>query len=222
MIRFQAFAARLRRDRSGVAAVEFALSAPIILTIFLSGAELTNFAIARMRVSQIALHVADNGSRIGQDSALSLKTISESQINDLMIGANLQAGTLGLQARGKVILSSLEPIATPTNPTGQFKVRWQRCYGSKVWPSSYGDAGATNLTYFGPPGKQVTYVPDGGSVMYVEVAYNYKPLISARLVPTTVLKDVAAMVVRDDRDYTGPTGSTTGIYNTEGAAISTC
>ncbi len=45
--RLRILAARLRRNRSGVAAVEFALSAPIVLTIFLSGAELTNFAITR-------------------------------------------------------------------------------------------------------------------------------------------------------------------------------
>lgn len=215
-------AARLRGNASGVAAVEFALSAPIILTIFLSGAELTNYAIARMRISQIALHVVDNASRIGTDTALSVKQISETQINDLFTGANLQAGTLGLQSRGRVILYSLEAMASPNQ--AKFKVHWQRCYGNKVYAASQ-NQGATNLTFIGPVGRQVTSVPTGTAVMYAEVAYNYKPLISARLVPSTVLTDTAAMIVRDDRDLDGDDTHTTGgsgVYNPQGATPSNC
>lgn len=220
--RFRAFTARLRSDASGLAAVEFALSAPIVLTIFLSGAELTNYAITRMRVSQIALHIVDNASRIGTDTALSVKRISESQINDLFIGANLQAGTLGLQGRGKVILSSLEAMASPNQ--AKFYVHWQRCYGNKVYSGTQSQ-GATNLTSIGPTGRQVTSVPTGTAVMYVEVAYNYKPLISSRLVPTTTLTDSAAMVVRDERDLEGDDSHTTGgsgVYNPSNVTASTC
>lgn len=209
---------RLRRDRRGLAAVEFALTAPIVLGMFLAGAELTNYALTKMRVSQIALHVADNASRIGTNSLLTAPQISETQINDLFIGANLQSGTLSLSTRARVILSSLEPVANP-NTTGKFKIRWQRCYGSKTYSSSYGVQGATNLTGMGPSGQVVT-APDSGAVMFVEVAYDYQPLISARFVPTTVIKDIAAMTVRDDRDYAGNSG--TGVYNNENAAVSSC
>ena len=222
MRRFRTFAARLRGDAGGLAAVEFALSAPIVLTIFLSGAELTNYAIARMRVSQIALHIVDNASRIGTDTALSVKQISETQINDLFTGSNLQAGTLGLQSRGKVILYSLEAMASPNQ--AKFYVHWQRCYGNKVYTASQAQ-GATNLTYIGPVGRQVTSVPTGTAVMYVEVAYNYKPLISSRLVPNTVLTDSAAMIVRDDRDISGDDTHTTGgsgVYNAANATPSLC
>ncbi|MBO9671621.1 MAG: pilus assembly protein [Sphingobium sp.] len=222
MIRgFRAFATRLRGDAGGLAAVEFALSAPIVLTIFLSGAELTNYAITRMRVSQIALHIVDNASRIGTDTALSVKQISETQINDLFIGANLQAGTLGLQSRGKVILYSLEADASNA---GKFYVHWQRCYGNKVYAASQ-NQGANNLSYIGPTGRQVTSVTTGTAVMYVEVAYNYKPLISSRLVPNTVLTDSAAMIVRDDRDLAGDDTHTTGgsgVYNAAHATASVC
>jgi len=222
MNRLRSLTARLRRNASGVAAVEFALTAPIVLTIFLSGAELTNYAIARMRISQIALHIVDNASRIGTDSALSVKQISETQINDLFTGANLQAGTLGLQSRGKVILYSLEAMASPNQ--AKFYVHWQRCFGSKVYAASQ-NQGTANLTYIGPTGRQVTSVPTGTAVMYVEVAYNYRPLISSRLVPTTTLTDTAAMIVRDDRDLAGDDTHVTGgsgVYNAAGASVSSC
>lgn len=218
MSRFAHLSRRLRADLSGLAAVEFALTAPIILTMFLSGAELTNYAITRMRISQIALHVADNASRIGSNSLLTSPQISEAQINDLFIGANLQGGNIDLATRGRVILSSLEPMTSP-NLLNKYKIHWQRCYGAKSWPSSYGLQGAINKDNMGPTGKTVT-APDNGAVMYVEISYDYKPLISARLVPTTVIKDTAAMTVRDDRDYNGNLLS--GVYNNEGVTASTC
>ena len=217
MRRLRLFTKHLRNDASGLAAVEFALTAPIVLTIFLSGAELTNYAIARMRISQIALHVADNASRVGSDTDLSIKQISEKQINDLFIGANLQAGTMGLQSRGKVILYSLE--AMTSDPT-KFYVHWQRCYGQKVYAASQAQ-GASNLASIGPTNRQVTSVPANTAVMYVEVAYNYRPLISSRLVPNTVLTDTAAMIVRDTRDITGGSGGS-GVYNTENVTASSC
>jgi Flp pilus assembly protein TadG len=209
---------RLRGDTSGLAAVEFALTSPIILAMFLSGAELTNYAITKLRISQIALHVADNASRIGTNSLLTAPQISETQINDLLIGANLQAGALDLSTRGRVIVSSLEPVANP-NTTSKFKIRWQRCYGGKTYSSSYGVQGDTNKNNMGPAGQTVT-TPDDTAVMFVEVAYDYQPLISSRLVPTTVIKDIAAMTVRDNRDYAG--NGETGVYNNEGATPSTC
>jgi len=209
---------RLIADRSGLALTEFALTAPIVLGIFLAGAEITNYAITKLRVSQAALHVADNGSRIGTNSLLTAPQISETQINDLLIGANLQAGNISLQQHGRVIISSLEPMANP-NTSGQYRIRWQRCFGAKSFSSSYGSQGDTNLTGMGPTGQRAT-APEGGGVIFVEIAYDYQPLFSASLVPATTIHDIAAMTVRDDRDYGGNDGA--GVYNKESATPSSC
>lgn len=214
----RAFRASLARDRRGLAAVEFALAAPLVLSLFLVGSEIANFTIVKMRVSQAALHIADNASRIGTKQLLSNPRISEAQINDLLTGAGLQAGSLDLFARGRVIISSVEPMANP-NTTNRYKIHWQRCKGTKVWPSSYGAQGASNLTGVGAAGRQVT-APDGGGVIYVEVAYDYRPLVSAKFAPAATIREIAAMTVRDDRDYDGPDGG--GIYNSEGAPVATC
>ena len=87
---------RLRDDRSGLALIEFAYSLPLLTTMTMAGAELTNFTTTKMRVSQLALHVADNAARMGTGDILALKTISETQINDVFAGANLQGGRLNL------------------------------------------------------------------------------------------------------------------------------
>lgn len=203
--------ARLGRAQKGVAAVEFALVAPVILGMFLAGAELTSYAITRMRISQIALHVADNASRIGTPQLNNAPQISEAQINDLFIGADMQAGTLELAERGRVILSSVEPDAIQPD---RYRMGWQRCYGQKASTSSYGTPDGQPQEKVGPPNQGIT-APANGGVMFVEVAYDYKPLISARLVPSIEIRDTAAMIVRDDRDYTG-------VYPSDGAVAHIC
>ncbi len=201
-------------DSSGLAMIEFAASLPFILLISLTGAELTNYATTKMRVSQVALQLADNVSRIGNGTLLSAKSVRESDINDALTGAGVQAGALDLYTHGRVIVSSVEGETYPTNPSGEFRIRWQRCRGAKEHDSTYGNEGDHDLTGVGPVGRQVT-APDNGAVIFVEVAYDYQPLFTDRVIPNPEIVEIAAMTVRDTRDLTQ-------IYNTEGVAASTC
>ena len=208
------FTRRLSANRSGVALTEFAFALPILMTMCLTGAELTNYITTKQRVSQLALQLADDAARMGNGTQLAAKTVSENDINDIFIGANLQAGGLDLQHRGRVILSSLEPLANP-NTTSRFKIAWQRCYGAVAHASTYGTAGQTNLNGMGPAGRQVTALDDGAT-MFIEVYYRYKPLIGlGSLAPTSTFTEIASMTVRDRRDLTQ-------IYNTNNATPSTC
>jgi Flp pilus assembly protein TadG len=221
---------RFRRDESGLAMLEFAFTLPIFATLCLTGAELTNFIITKMRVSQIALHLADNAARIGVGTQLQAKTISESDINDLMTGADLQSGELGLFTNGRVTISSIEP--DPVN-AGKSTIRWQRCKGNKTaMGSTYGAGGATNLTGVGPAGRQVAAATDGVT-MFVEVRYQYTPLIKTSLSPTTTFDEIASMMVRDRRDTSDdtklPNGTNNpnpqhplGVYKVSGVTASTC
>lgn len=208
----------LREDKSGIALVEFAAAAPFMLGIFLTATEITNYTIVKMRVSQVALQIADNGSRIGTESLLTSPQISETDINDLLTGAGAQASGLDLYTHGRVIVSSLEPVANP-NTTSKFMIRWQRCRGLKNVTSSYGLQSQNNLDGMGPTG-QVVKTPDDAGVIYVQVVYDYQPLFSASLVPHIKFDEVAAMTVRAKRDYNGNGG--TGVYNNEGATVSGC
>ncbi|KQN26930.1 hypothetical protein ASE86_08470 [Sphingomonas sp. Leaf33] len=206
---------RLRHDSRGLALLEFAFVLPIFLVMALTGAELTNFVITKMRISQLALQVADNAARIGTGSQLQAKTISESDINDLLIGAGLQAGGLQLFTNGRVIITSLEPASSPNTSPAQYKMGWRRCKGSKTYTSPY-TSGTGNFTGgLGPTGRQVT-APDNGATMFVEVAYTYQPLLKTTLFGDNEIREVASMMVRDRRD------TTTAPKNTEGAPISSC
>jgi len=205
----------LGRDTSGAALLEFAFTLPLVLTMGLTGAEITNYIITKMRISQIALHLADNAARIGSGSQLQAKTISETDINDLLTGAQLQSGELDLKTNGRVILSDLEPTSSGATT---YKIGWQRCYGNKTSHAStygvYNQSSGKNMTGMGPAGRQ-TIAPDGGAAMFVEVYYEYKPLIKTSLSPDSSMVEIASMMVRDRRDLTQ-------IYNAEGATPATC
>jgi Flp pilus assembly protein TadG len=220
MRRPHTFLARLQSDRSGLALLEFAFMLPILLTMCLTGAELTNYITTRMRVSQIALQLADDAARMGSGSQLSAKTISETDINDLLTGAQMQSGELDLKTNGRVILSDVEPMANP-NTTGKYKIGWQRCYGNKTAPTApaspayYPRTLATNIAGVGRANNLVG-AQDDNATMFVEVYYAYKPLVGlGTLAPTTTMSEIASMAVRDRRDLTQ-------IYNTEHATAASC
>lgn len=208
---------RLLRDRRGLALLEFALSLPLLLLLCLTGTEITNYIITRMQISQLALHLADNAARIGSGSQLQAKTISELDINDLLTGAGLQAGSLDLYRNGRVILSSLQE--DPANP-GRYRIAWQRCRGDKVHRSSYGRAGDRNLQGVGPgPVARQTIAPPNGAAMFVEVFYEYQPLVRQEIAPSETMIEFASMVVRDRRDMIG---GENGVYQVAGVTKSSC
>ena len=220
--RLSRFARALRHDRRGISAVEFALCLPFVITATMTGAELTNYTTTKMRISQLALQVADNASRIGTGTVLSNKTISEKQLNEILVGANMQSGKLAAFTNGRITMTSLQPgVAANT-----YVVKWQRCKGAKTPPTmtpAYYTAGTTERssepTNANNPYKVTP--PPSGAVMFVEIYYRYQPLISTSFIPTANLdiREIAAMTVRDNRDYAG---GTNGIYNTESAPVASC
>lgn len=200
LTRLRRRAAEVRRCESGVALIEFAFSMPIILGMGMYGLEVTNYAMTHMQVSQIALALADNASRIGQDSALSLTQFRESDVNDTFEAAKKQAGRMDITTHGRIILSSLE-----RNADGGQWIHWQRCVGLRRYDSSYGVEGdgvtGTSLSGMGPASERIT-APDKNAVMFVEINYDYQPLISDTLIGKPKIHYTAAFIVRDERDLT--------------------
>jgi Flp pilus assembly protein TadG len=216
-------AASLRSNERGVAFVEFAYALPIFVALTMSGLEITNYVTTHMRVSQVALHIADHAARLGEGEQLAAKTVTEQHINDILIGASLQAGELDLLTNGRVILSSLEPVASPNAapPNDRYRIRWQRCAGSQTHASTYGVAGQAsglNMTGMGPAGRQVK-APDNSATMFVEVFYRYQPIIAGQFAPSLEFTEIASMTVRERRDLAG---GTDGIHPVAGVTPSTC
>ena len=183
----------LRRDDRGIALTEFAFAAPIFLTLVLAGLELTNLALAHLRVSQMAMTVADNAGRVTSG-------IDEANIYEVFSGAEANSSALGFKENGRIVLSSLEHNGRSGSREGQTIV-WQRCWGddTSVTPS-YGEQGDGKdddslEDGLGTGSDKITALEDT-AVMFVEVTYDYQPLVSTGFFDPPTIRYESAFNVR--------------------------
>lgn len=212
--RIKSLLSELRRDVSGLALIEFAYVIPILTSLGIGGIELTNYANTNMKISQAAMALADNMSRVGLESSLSSVQIREADVNDGLIGFQRQTNGLNFGPNGRVVLSSLE-----RNADGGQWIHWQRCFGSLVVAPSYGTqgTGATGTAFLGmgPAAGRVT-APVDTAVMFVEVTYTYQPLFTGFFLRNRTIRHEASFINRDPRDLAQ-------IYNPNPAAtVATC
>jgi len=178
--------------------VEFAFTAPFLLTVGLGGMETANLAVSHMQISQIGMLVADNASRVRT-------SIDEADIREIFTGASLTGKSIEFSENTRVILSNLEHNGLSGSDEGQW-IRWQRCYGANTkYASSYGVEGdgrtnASLATGMGPTGKKITATTIT-AVNFVEVVFDYKPLISDRFFGDIVIRYESAFVVRERDDH---------------------
>lgn len=185
----------LAADRSGVAVTETALILPLFITAGLWGVELANYSLTTMQIGQIAVQVADDAARIGDTSTLENRKIYEADINDLLHGAAMNGGArMKLYDHGRVIVSSLE-----VNAAGKQFIHWQRCMGKSPVSGAYGKQGDVLAIGMGPKGREVSAV-SGDAVIFVEISYDYQPLISDSFIGKTTIRSLSSFTVRASRD----------------------
>jgi Flp pilus assembly protein TadG len=235
------FARRFRDDNSGLALVEFAVSLPFFMGLTVGGVELANYASVTMQLNQITIHTADNAARMGQNSALSSKTITELNINDVFEGTLSEGdrialagahgytdpvtGQKSIRGNARIILSSVEVVDPFVASNPKYRIRWQRCAGTaNQYTSSYGTTASTPTSDgFGPVGKKVKPLKTS-AIMLVELQYYYQPKIVngfAKLTDRTI-SQTSSMIVREQRNYVGPNASSNGLYPVPGVVASTC
>ncbi|MBL0925677.1 MAG: pilus assembly protein [Sphingomonadaceae bacterium] len=232
------FLKRLRRDNSGLAVVEFAVSLPIFMGLTVGGFETSHYAYVHMRLNQLTIDTADGAARMGEGEVLAAKKIDESQINDVFAGTIRQGesillggeheykdpgtGEVTLRGNALIILSSVEPVEDFDADDPKYRIRWQRCIGTAdYFEPEYGTVEESGeIEGVGPEGR-LAVPPDDGALMFVETHYFFRPLILngfSQLGEQSITK-TASMVVRDVRDYTG---GEEGVYQIDGVEASSC
>ena len=201
--------------------MEFAFTLPIVLALGGYGIECSFLALSNLRVSQFALTLADNASRVGLAGNAGVTSLREADINDVFQGTRLESQSVNLAANGRVTLTSLENVAqtysdhaAENNPVQ--RIHWQRCLGVKsgagfdsVYPTSgtLTTTSGTDTTYanrgvdVSGVGSPVVTAPANGGVMFVEVNYQYKPAFAMFGSPQ-IIHYAASFIVRDNRDFT--------------------
>jgi Flp pilus assembly protein TadG len=212
--KLSSFVARLRGDTSGLALVEFAFSLPILLSFGMIGTEAAMYVQTHTKISQIALIVADNASRIGESSSLQVKRVDEADINDILDGAEKQMGRNDFYTFGRVVISGVQ-----YNALNSPYIAWQRCRGALNYTSLVGPEGTAKTTTalsagVGRPNEKVSPIP-GTAMMYVEVAYPYQSLFGIAPFAHNIITQTAALNVRDTRDLQQ-------VYNASATTKSSC
>lgn len=204
------FFRRLLRDKSGLALIEFAFAAPIFITLVLAGMELTNLAVAHLRVSHMAMTVADNAGRVTSG-------IDEANIEEVFAGAELIGQPLNFQPNGRVVLSSLEQNGQSGSQAGQV-ISWQRCWGDMTVAPKYGTEGdgANDDSLVDGLGLNTNQITAGANtaLMFVEVTYDYQPLVGTGFFNPPTIRYESAFNVRGRQNN--------AITNTQNLTVNDC
>src|SRR5579872_2313349 len=151
------------RDRRGVAAVEFSLILPIMLTIYLGGVEVGDGFAVDLKVTEVAHSVADLASQY--------VTIDDSDMSNIL---NASAEIVAPYSALNIIVTVSE-VSTDSN--GNATVTWS--------DSLNGTARAVGQKITLPASLKIPNI----SLILGEVSYNYTPNLGYAITGTIVLSD---------------------------------
>ena len=174
---------RFRRDSKGLAALEFALILPVLITMLFGMGELSLAVVCRTTITQVASTVAD---LVAQES-----TPTSSDLSNVYYAANtiLYPYYPNLSTSKPTIRITSVIYDTTTNSATTGKVAWT-CTQSGSGTLAVASRAVNSTVTFSQP-----LLSSGGSVLMSEVAYSYSS-------PTTEL--LTGAINMRDSFYTKP------------------
>ena len=183
---------RFVKDNRGIAAVEFALLAPILLLLFLGGFEMTRYVLVNQKLSKTTASMSDLIAR--------LKDLNEAEISNSFNAVEHLLEPYYDAGNVKVIITSV------MNDGSDDVVNWQRCGGgSFATTSAIGEVGeVANL----PSSFDLGTNED---TVIAEIFYDYEPVIAPDIVAPDILYKVrfnkprfgSLIIISDDAGVTG-------------------
>jgi len=147
---------KLRRDDSGISAVEIALAVPVALALTLNGVEMTRYVLLHQKTERATMTVAD---LVSQGEVL-----TPGDLNNIFQAGALITEPFGFSGNAAMIVSSVVGQASGA------VVEWQRAYGDNPDASGLGgEGGVASL----PAGF---VVGESESVIMAEIQYRYTPM----------------------------------------------
>lgn len=174
------FLRRFRRDRSGLAALEFALILPAMLVLYIGGVELTDGISIKRKLGHVASAMSD---LVAQDTAIADTT----EMNDIF-----KAGQ-AIMAPYSTSLLKAQVVAITVDADKKATVSWAQALN-----------GADCLT----KGSAITVPTDllsaSSFMILVKTAYAFTPSMGYGLTGTYDMHDTLYQLPRTGKAITGP------------------
>lgn len=173
-------ARRFAGARGGIAALEFALILPVMLTIYLGSSEVSDGLAAKRKLSHVASAISD---LVAQDTVIS----NTAEINDIFAAAAAIMSPFS-EASLKVTVTAITMDANKK--------------GTVAWGQTLN--GATCPTKGSSVAVPATFQAANGFLVLVQAQYAYKPTIGYVLPQTIQLTDQIYQAPRSGKAIPGP------------------
>ncbi len=155
---------QFHRDERGVAFVEFALTLPFLMLLFMGVVEMSRYLLINLKL--------DKASHTISDVVAQAATLSTGDMDQLMLAINDLVSPYAFGSNGRIAISSVSPSG------GTPRVRWQYCGGGSLNENSkIGDAGGVAAL---PSSLSLAPKED---VIAAEIFYRFEPLAFASVLP---------------------------------------
>ncbi len=169
---------RLWKHQGGIAAVEFALVAPILMLLFMGAVEITRYVIIAQKTEKAALSMSDI---VAQS-----EDVSSDDLDTLILAVGEIMKPLEFGSLGYVIVSSVSRVGS--EPA---EVNWQYTGGGTWTHSSQIGFQGSSATL--PAGFELD--PNEG-VIVAEVYYSFSPLLIPSILPPSTIYRVGVFKPR--------------------------
>jgi Flp pilus assembly protein TadG len=154
---------RFARDQRGIAAVEFAMLLPLMMTLYLGGVEVSQAVAIDRKVTLIARTVADLIAQV--------TSVNSTDMSNILAASSAVVAPYP-DTKLKIVVSRVD-----INSSSVAKVIWSK--------TKNGTARAANSTVTLPTALTVPNT----SLIWAETSYDYKPTIGYVITGTMTLKD---------------------------------
>lgn len=174
---------RIFKDRTGIAATEFAITAPLMLLLSIGGFDLARYMLINQKAEKLAYTVSDVISQ-------SNTNLTNAQVTQIMNASTQIMLPYPFGTAGVVIVTSVTQTGnySASNPA---KVSWQRTGGGSLSKPSL--VGAPGLTATLPGGLTLN---DKDNIIVAEVYYSYSPLFMNYILPSSTVYRTAVFKPR--------------------------
>lgn len=167
---------RFRRDKRGVAAVEFALILPIMLLLYIGTSELTYGLMANRKMTLASRALSDLTAQISTSSG-----VTDAELDSIFVAATSIMSPFSTTPL-KMTISSIEFVPnSATPPVYTARVKWTAISNGGT-PRPCGASAITKVpnTTAPLPSTMPTGLYDAGTVIVADVSYLYNPPFSGQ------------------------------------------